>query len=383
MTNTVVIGAGAAGLASAAELRRRGVAHVVLEQADEVGASWRGRYDRLRLNSSRPFAKLPRGPYAHGTPMFPSRDEVVRYLEGYAVRHELDVRCSVRVERIDESLGGWVVRTSAGDMVTEQVVVAGGHDRSPVMPSWPGRNAYAGDLTHVADYRNAEPYRGRDVLVVGAGCSGMEIAYDVLEGGAARVRIAVRTAPNMLIRSPLGPGIALTVMKLGAARADRIVNFVRRREIGDLAEVGLPIPDEGVFARLKRLGVAPAIVDKEVVQALRERRIEVVAGVEDLDETGVLLADGARIEPDAVIAATGYRRGLEPLVGHLGVLDDDGNPRVVDGDAAAPGLRFVGYDPVPAQLRHMGHEARRAAKQIAREVKTSELATDRALAMAA
>ena len=80
------------------------------------------------------------------------------------------------------------------------------------------------------------------------------------------------------------------------------------------------------------------------------------------------LADGERVEPDAVIAATGYRRGLEPLVGHLGVLDDRGLPRAVGAQAAAPGLRFVGYVPRPAMLGHTARDAKRAAKAIAREL---------------
>src|SRR5512133_1508003 len=98
---TVVIGAGPAGLATAAELRRRGVAAVVLERADAVGASWRGRYDRLRLNTSRWFSKLPGGSYAPGTGVFPTRDEVVSYLEDYSRDNALDVRLRTRVDRID------------------------------------------------------------------------------------------------------------------------------------------------------------------------------------------------------------------------------------------------------------------------------------------
>ena len=125
---------------------------------------------------------------------------------------------------------------------------------------------------------------------------------------------------------------------------------MRRRKVGDLTEFGLPIPEEGVFTRLRRLGVAPMIVDIEVIEAIRAGRIEIVAAVEGFDETGVTLADGTRLEPDAVVAATGYRSGLEPLVGHLDVLDAHGVPRVTDGEAL-PGLRFIGYDPRPAQLR--------------------------------
>jgi hypothetical protein len=197
----------------------------------------------------------------------------------------------------------------------------------------------------------------------------MEIAYDLVEGGAERVRLAVRTPPNMLMRSPIGPGIALALMRLRPERADRIANIGRSKEIGDLSEFGLPVPEEGTFSRLRRLGVAPAIVDKVVVEAIRERRIEIVAGVESLDEAGVGLADGTRIEPDAVIAATGYRSCLEPMVGHLDVLDAHGAPRAFAADPAAPGLRFVGYIHIPAQLRYGGREGKRAAKAIARELR--------------
>jgi putative flavoprotein involved in K+ transport len=362
---TVVIGAGPAGLASAVELRRRGVPAMVLDQADAIGASWRGRYDRLRLNSSRWFSKLPGGAYARGTGIFPSRDEMVAYLESYAERYQLDVRLRTRVERIDRGAEGWIVRTTRGDMDAQHVIVASGYDHTPFIPDWPGRGRFDGPLLHAAQYRNPEPFRDADVLVVGPGCSGMEIAFDLAEGGARRVRLAVRTAPNMLVRSPMGPGFALALLRLRPERADRIVNFIRSKEVGDLSAYGLPVPEEGTFTRLRRLGVAPAIVDKHVIQAIKDRRIEIVAGVESLDETGALLADGARIEPEAIIAATGYRCGLEPMVGHLGVLDADGVPLVVDAGEAAPGLRFIGYMPLPAQLRHSGRLARRAAKTIA------------------
>jgi hypothetical protein len=117
-------------------------------------------------------------------------------------------------------------------------------------------------------------------------------------------------------------------------------------------------------SRLTRLGVAPAIIDKETIQAIKDRRFDVVAGVERLDSSGVELADGSRIEPDAVIAATGYRTALEPMVGHLGVLDERGNPRVRIAEAA-PGMRFIGYIPRPGQIGRMGQEAATAADGIA------------------
>jgi cation diffusion facilitator CzcD-associated flavoprotein CzcO len=362
---TVVIGAGPAGLATAAQIRRLGLPVLILERSNAVASSWRGRYDRLRLNSSRPFSKLPGARYPRGTGMFPSRDQVVEYLERYARDHALDIRFRTHVERIERNGTGWLIHTSTGTVPAGDVVVAAGYEHTFHVPKWPGRDSFAGRLIHSAEYRNADEFGGADVLVVGPGSSGMEIAYDLAEGGAARVRLAVRTPPNIILREPLGPFLARQVVKLPTARADRLMSFVRRRRLGDLSPFGLPEPEEGVVSRLKRLGVAPAIVDREVLDTIKAGRIEIVGAVEALDETGVVLADGERIEPDAVIAATGYRTGLEPMVGHLGVLDENDEPGITV-DEAAPGLRFVAYVHRPGLIGLMGGEAKTAARGIAR-----------------
>jgi cation diffusion facilitator CzcD-associated flavoprotein CzcO len=358
----VVVGAGPAGLAAAAELGRRGIRALVLERSDGVAASWRGRYDRLRLNSSRWASQLPGARYPRGTSVFPPRDDVVRYLEDYA--SSLDVRFNTSVARIDRDGGAWRLRTSNGEIAALHVIVATGYEHTPHIPAWPGRDAYSSRLLHAAEYRNAAAFQGADVLVVGPGCSGMEIAHELATGGAARVRLAVRTSPNILLRSVLGPTIARFVLKLGAARADKVMRAVQRRTIGDLSAYGLPLPEEGMASRLERLGVAPAIIDKPTIRAIKDRRIEIVAAVERLGGTDVGLVDGSWIEPDAVIAATGYGRGLEPMVGHLGVLDERGIPRVTSGEAAS-GLRFIGYIPRPGQIGRMGEEAASAADGIA------------------
>ena len=361
----IVVGAGPAGLATAARLHRTGMRPVVLERADAVGASWRGRYDRLRLNSPRWYSTLPGGAWRPGTPVFPSRDDVVDHLETYAADEGIDVRFGVGVTAIDRDGEAWLVATSAGDLRATDVVVATGRSNLPHVPAWPGRDRFAGLLLHAAEYRSPGAYRGRDVLVVGAGSTGAEIAHDLVDGGAARVRLAVRTPPNIMLRAPVGAPLAAALARLPTPISDGVARFVRRRTVGDLAEYGLPTPAEGVFSRLRRLHVAPMIVDAEVLDAIRTGRIEIVAGVQALDDTGVLLAGGERITPDTVIAATGYRTGLEPLVGHLGVLDDHGSPRVTGGEAA-PGLRFVGFVPRPALLHALGREAQRAARGIAR-----------------
>jgi cation diffusion facilitator CzcD-associated flavoprotein CzcO len=364
--DVVVVGGGPAGISAAAALREAGVRASVLEQGAAVGTAWRGRYDRLRLNSSRFTSRLLGAAHDREAGLFPPRDAFVEHLERAA--RGLDVRAGVCAERIDRDGERWHIHTSAGSVPARAVVVATGYANVPVIPHWPGRDRFEGRFEHAAEYRNPLPFQDADVLVAGAGSSGMEIAFDLATGGAAQVRLAVRTPPNIALRSVGGaPGdpVAMVLARLPVPVADTLDRGMRRLMLGDLRRWGLPRPAEGPFARLRRLGVAPAIVDREVLDAIKDGRIEIVAAVARLDATGVQLADGARLEPDAVIAATGYRCGLEPIVGHLGVLDDRGVP---DPEATPPGLHFVGYEPVPGQIRHMGVEARRAAQGIAREL---------------
>jgi putative flavoprotein involved in K+ transport len=366
----LVIGAGPAGLAAAAELGRLGVPAEVLEQNTSVASAWRGRYDRLRLNTCRWTSALPGERFPAGTAMFPARDDLIRYLEAYAGRHRLALRLGVRVSRLDRGEDGWHLATSAGQRAARQVIFAIGYQHTPRLPDWPGRDGFPGRLLHSADYRAPQEFRGADVLVVGAGCSGMEIAYDLAQGNAGRVRIAVRTQPNIMLRQSGGlPGDlpATAMLRLPPRVADPVARFVRRMTIGDLSGYGLTPPAEGIFARERRDGKVPAIVDGAAIAAIRAGQIGIVAGVEAVSHDGVRLADGTTLRPDVIIAATGYSTGLDPLVGHLGVLDSRGRPRAHGGPAAAPGLRFLGYVARPGQLGIMGREARRAARQVSAE----------------
>jgi cation diffusion facilitator CzcD-associated flavoprotein CzcO len=372
-SDVLIIGAGPAGLAAAAELGRRGVSALVLERGESVATSWRRRYDRLRLNTSRWTSSLPHARYPKSAGLFPSRDQVVGYLEDYAARNGIEIRTGTLVERVEREDHRWALTTSAGQMPAAHVVIATGHQHTPWIPAWPGREQFAGRLLHSAEYRNPSAFHGADVLVVGPGSSGMEIAYDLADSGAARVRVAIRTQPNIILRQAGGvPGdVPATLMyRLPAQIGDRQTRLLRRLTIGDLSAYGLVPPKEGILSRAHREGKAPAILDKPVIDAIKRRRIEITAAVESLDATGVVLADRTRLEPDVVIAATGYCTGLQPLVGHLGVLDERHLPLIHGGPPAAPGLRFIGYQPRPGQIGYLGSEATRAAKQIKKELKS-------------
>ncbi|MFD8748141.1 flavin-containing monooxygenase [Streptomyces sp. NPDC059616] len=368
-----VIGGGPGGLAAAAALRELGVRAVVLEKSGNVGASWRRHYDRLHLHTTRRRSALPGLAMPRRFGRWVSRDDVVRYLHKYAEHHELEVVTGVEVSRIDRAPDGrsWQLTATGGRVLTGRaVVVATGFNHTPRIPDWPGRDTFTGDLVHACDYRNPAPYTGKDVLVVGIGNTGAELAVDLVEGGAARVRIAVRTVPHIVRRSTAGWPAQLTgilVRRLPVRLVDRAGRLMARVAVPDLAAQGLPRPDTGLYSRVKD-GAIP-VQDVGLIDAVKRGRVVPVAAVESFDGDAVVLAGGDRITPDAVIAATGYRRSLEGLVGHLGVLDARGRP-VVHGARTpkqAPGLYFTGFtNPISGMLRELALDARKIAKKAAR-----------------
>ncbi|MFE1308990.1 flavin-containing monooxygenase [Streptomyces sp. NPDC058755] len=372
-----VIGAGPGGLAAAYALRARGIRAVVLEKADQVGASWRRHYDRLHLHTTRRLSALPGLAMPRRFGRWVSRDNVVRYLEKYAEHHELEIVTGVEVFRVERSADGtgWLLHASGGRELTgSAVVVATGYNHTPRVPAWPGLDGYGGEFLHAGRYRNAEPYTGRDVLVVGVGNTGAEIAVDLVEGGAARVRLAMRTVPHIVRRTTLGwPAQYSGVLarRLPVRFVDQASRIQARIGVPDLSAHGLPRPDTGLYSRARQ-GAVP-VQDVGLIDAVRKGKVEIVAAVESFEDGKVVLADGTRVEPDAVIAATGYQRALEGLVGHLGVLDDRGRPTVHGGrtPAQAPGLYFTGFtNPISGMFRELALDAEKIAKGVTKEFRT-------------
>lgn len=377
-----ILGAGPGGLATAAALRERGISSVVLERSDAVGSSWRGHYDRLRLHTTRARSALPGLPLPRAYGRWVARDDLVRYLEKYAAHHRIELATGVAVHRLERAdgpegapapAGGarWILHANGGRRLTAPaVVVATGYNHTPHLPDWPGRDDFTGELLHASRYRSPAPYAGRDVLVVGAGNTGAEIAADLAEGGAGRVRLAVRTPPHILRRSTLGWPSQLSAIlgrRLPVRLGDGLAAQVVRASGPDLTRHGLPRPETGLYTRARQ-GATP-VLDVGLVAAVRRGKVEPVAAVESFDGGKVTLADGETLSPEVVVAATGYRRGLEDLVGQLGVLDSRGLPRAHGRrtHAAAPALYFTGFsNPLSGTLRELSLDARRIARAVAR-----------------
>lgn len=374
--DVIIVGAGPAGLAAGAVLKQRGIEPQLLDAAQAVGDSWRGHYDRLHLHTVRWLSGLPGMPIPKREGKWVPRDGVVRYLETYARHHGLSIRFGTEVKRIDRTGRTWTAFTDEGPITANAVVIATGYNRRPHFPDWPGREDFRRELIHSSEYRTPAPYRDKSVLVVGPGNSGAEIAVDLVEGGARDVAIAVRTPPNIMRRDINGFPSQVTGMlmrHLPRRVVDVLARGVRRISIGDLRPYGLPPPERGLYTRLTEDSVVP-ILDIGLVDLVKAGTVRVVAAVTGFDDNDVILADGERIQPDAVIGATGFDRALEDLVGHLGLLGTHGRPvvRGAETHPNAPNLYFIGFaNPISGAMREMRLEARRIARAITKEQRAS------------
>ncbi|GAA5208117.1 flavin-containing monooxygenase [Microbacterium kyungheense] len=371
-TEVLVVGAGPAGLAVAACLRRRGIDAMIVDAGERVGETWERRYERLHLHTPRIQSALPglRMPRRFGR--WVAKDDMAHYLRVYARVHDLQPRFGIRVRRVEPDGARWRVVTDGGAITADEVVLATGFSSQAIEPQWPGQESFPGAVLHASEYRDAAPYVGQRILVVGAGNSGAEIAADLAEQGAAEVRLAIRTPPNIIPRQ-LGPipttMLAVPMDFLPAWSTDPVNRLLQRVVLGDLTRYGMPSPRAGVVAQQRSTAVTPTI-DVGLVAALRAGTVTPGAALDRFEGSEAVLADGTRCAPDAVIAATGYSTGLRPVVGHLGVLDAHGAPLLTRGrsHAAAPRLRFVGVrSPLKGLLLQINLDARAAARAIARD----------------
>ena len=199
----VIVGAGPSGLATAACLREQGVPFVVLERAECIASLWQKRtYDRLKLHLPKQFCQLPKLPFPEDFPEYPCKKQFIEYLESYAKKFEIKPRFNecVQSARYDETSGLWRVKTVSNmastrtevEYICSWLVVATGENAECVTPDIEGLAEFGGDVMHVCDYKSGEKFKGKKVLVVGCGNSGMEVSLDLSNHNAS---------PSMVVRS--------------------------------------------------------------------------------------------------------------------------------------------------------------------------------------
>ena len=366
-SQVLIVGAGPAGLATAACLKQRGVDALVLEASANLGHAWRHHYDRLHLHTVKEQSQLPGMSFADDTPRYPSRAQMVAYLEAYAARFALTPRTGEAVRRVRATAGGFVVESTRAVYEARAVVMASGYNRVANPARLPEQERFQGTLQHSASYRNGDALAGQRVLVVGAGNTGAEIALDLAERGA-KPTLAVRAPINVVPRDFLGMPVQLTTIRMRRAPlrvADGIGRLVSRLAFGNLARHGLARPAQGPISAIKLRRRIP-LIDVGTIGAIKRGEIAVKPGVERFTERGAVFSDGSTDTFEAAVLATGFRPALDELVDVPGVLDDEGHPLEWRGRGAQSNLFFVGYDVVPTgHLRELAIRAEMVAAALA------------------
>jgi putative flavoprotein involved in K+ transport len=311
--DVVVIGAGQAGLAIGYFLARAGRRFVILDRADSVGAAWRSRWDSLTLFTPRRYDSLPGLAFPGDPDGYPTRDEVVHYLEQYAATFALPIELNSAVRSLTKQDGRFVVALDGREIEADQVVVATGPFQVPDVPPFGGELAADVFQTHSAGYQRASGIPEGTVLVVGGGNTGYQIAKELASTHSVHLAVGSRQTP--LPQRILGRDLFWWLTKLGLLNKTVDSRFGKRARHRDTL-----------------IGSSP--------RELRTHGVEQKPRVVGASGRTVRFDDGSELEVDAVLWATGYRADYSWLA--LPVLDEDGRVRHRRGVTDIPGLYVLG-----------------------------------------
>jgi putative flavoprotein involved in K+ transport len=344
---TVIIGAGQAGLSTGYHLAKRGRSFVILDASERIGDSWRKRWDSLRVFTSARYSSLPGWAFPLPPQSLPTKDEVADYLEAYAARFDLPVRSGVRVDGVTKRGERYIVSAGAR-YEADNVVVASGVYQTPRVPSFAGELDSSIVQMHSSEYRNPSQLRDGGVLVVGAGNSGAEIA---VEASRDHETWLAGRDPG---QEPTRPGSLPDRMIMPA------LWFVVTRVLTMKTPMG-----RAVERKFRNRGIPLGRVKRKDILAAGVQRVPRVAGVQD---GKAVLDDGRVMDATNVIWCTGYVKDLSWI--DLPIFDDDGRPlhdRGVVG--SSPGLYLVGmvflYSLSSALIAGAGRDAEYIADHIA------------------
>jgi putative flavoprotein involved in K+ transport len=344
---TVIIGGGQAGLAMGYHLARRQRDFVILDAAEQVGDSWRGRWNSLRLFTPARYDALPGMPFPAPGWSFPSRDEFADYLRDYVGHWNLPVRTGMKARRLSHDGARYVVETDGGQFEADNVVVATGFDRLPKIPDFADQLDPGTAQLHSSQYRDPAQIPDGDVLVVGAGNSGADVALELAT--AHRVLLSGRHPGEVPWRIDRSPSRLLTpVMFFAFSHVLTLRTPIGRRMRPRI------LAHSGPLVRVKSRDLAAAGVE----------RVPRTVGVRD---GRPLLEDGHTPEITTVVWCTGFRPDMSWI--NLPVFDESGEPAqrrgVVDSQ---PGLYFLGglfqYALASSMIRGVGRDAAFVAQHL-------------------
>ena len=312
--DVVVVGAGQAGLAMGYFLSRQSRRFVILERSDSIGAAWRERWESLTLFTPRRYNGLPGLPFPGDPDGYPTRDEVIAYLERYAEKFELPIELNSNARRLTTDDGRFLLEVDGRTIRADQVVVATGPFQAPYVPRFAERLAPEVFQAHSTGYRKPTDVPEGTVLVVGGGNTGFQIAQEL--SATHKVYLSVGSRQSPLPQKLLGRDLFWWLTK------SRLLNTTVESRLG------------------RRLQHRDTLIGSSPRDLKRRYGVELKPRVLDASEHTVRFADGSELRVDAVIWATGYRPDYSWI--DLPVFDPDGRLRHRRGVTDVAGLHVLG-----------------------------------------
>jgi putative flavoprotein involved in K+ transport len=310
-----VIGAGQAGLAMGWFLKGQGRQFVIFERAGEIAPAWRERWESLTLFTPRRYSALPGLPFPGDPDGYPTRDDVIAYLERYAAAFELPVELSNEVKQLEHRDGGRFRLELAGRTITaDQVVVTTGPFQTPYLPNLSEKLDAAVFQTHAVGYRRPGDVPHGTILVVGGGNTGFQIAKEL--SASHKVVLAIGSRQKPLPQRLLGRDLFWWLTKA------RILKKTVDSRLG------------------RKLSTRDTLIGSSPRQMTKRYGVDLKPRLVDVDGSRARFEDGSELDVDAVIWATGYRPDYAWI--KLAIFDEDGRLRHRRGVTEVPGLYFVG-----------------------------------------
>ena len=368
-TTTLIVGASVSGLASAACLQKQGVEHTIIEKTNSIATPWRNHYQRLHLHTNKRISNLPYKKFGHAVPRYPSRQQVVDYLEEYQKSFGITPLFNTEAKKIKKVSNDWITETSTGIFKSKYVIIATGAFTKPKPVHFKGMETFPGKILHSYEYKTGTDFEGQKVLVVGFGNSACEIAIDLYEQGA-RPSMSVRSPVNVIPRVVLGIPIlelSLAMSSLPPKFADTINAPLLRLLVGDITRLGLKKLPYGPLEQIQKNASIP-LLDIGTIRHIRAGHIGIYDDIDHMEHKTVYFKNGKAEDFDAIVAGLGYYRDYADIVDvDTSRFEDLKQPLNKQKYFGKDGLYFCGFWISPTgQIREIGLDAQRIAKDIAK-----------------